>query len=383
MQTFTATINPCTPKSDQFSPAASPEILHHTVWSTWLSWLILDERLLYYQFHAKWPQFRRSLDRSKEFCVFLLSRRLFRRCCRPFSRTQTWLVQSICFPDCVELGYSVFRREILVKVVHMSPLSPSKGGLYVGSQRRARRQTTWSNCPLYNSDTRDFGILRICVPTELLHWMVPKRISTSRILELSTRSTTISGLQSSTPDVGSTVHFTSVASVWALRTSDAAQAWNRSLRGKWPRRTVWMPVIVVCVIIPGTAHTNAGRMSNAITNYTNYTRRRVNERRKGRAYAQHLCNPEHDQAWQSVHITVHITVHNHTSTYTSVHPRTSPQGITHLDQGSRHAVVAVKRGEMKRGEAVVPLAVGEPRNLTTLPWKITWWTHCQLYPPRR
>ena len=31
-------VNPFTPKSDQFviSPVASPEILHHTVWSTWL-----------------------------------------------------------------------------------------------------------------------------------------------------------------------------------------------------------------------------------------------------------------------------------------------------------------------------------------------------------
>ena len=40
------------PKSDQFqfSPAASPEILHHTVWRTWLSIAHSDERWLYYQF---------------------------------------------------------------------------------------------------------------------------------------------------------------------------------------------------------------------------------------------------------------------------------------------------------------------------------------------
>ena len=41
-----------TPKSDQFqiSPAASQEILHHTVWRTWL-WIIAysDEKWLYYQ----------------------------------------------------------------------------------------------------------------------------------------------------------------------------------------------------------------------------------------------------------------------------------------------------------------------------------------------
>ena len=36
-------INPFTPKSDQFqiSPAGSPEILHHTVWRTWLFILLL------------------------------------------------------------------------------------------------------------------------------------------------------------------------------------------------------------------------------------------------------------------------------------------------------------------------------------------------------
>ena len=43
-------ISPFTPKSDQFqiSPAASPEILHHTVWRTWLSIAYSDERWLIY-----------------------------------------------------------------------------------------------------------------------------------------------------------------------------------------------------------------------------------------------------------------------------------------------------------------------------------------------
>ena len=41
-----------TPKSDQFqiSPEASPEILHLTVWRTWLFIVFSDERWLYYQF---------------------------------------------------------------------------------------------------------------------------------------------------------------------------------------------------------------------------------------------------------------------------------------------------------------------------------------------
>ena len=45
-------INPFIPKSDQFqiSPAASPAILHHTVWRTRLFIAYSDERWLYYQF---------------------------------------------------------------------------------------------------------------------------------------------------------------------------------------------------------------------------------------------------------------------------------------------------------------------------------------------
>ena len=44
--------NPFTPKSDQvqISPAASPVILHHTVWRTWLFTAYSYERWLYYQF---------------------------------------------------------------------------------------------------------------------------------------------------------------------------------------------------------------------------------------------------------------------------------------------------------------------------------------------
>ena len=41
-----------TPKSDhfQFSPAALPEIVHHTVWRTWFFIAYSDKRWLYYQF---------------------------------------------------------------------------------------------------------------------------------------------------------------------------------------------------------------------------------------------------------------------------------------------------------------------------------------------
>ena len=45
-------INPFTPGSDQFkiSPAASPKLLHHTVWRTWLFISYSDERWLCYKF---------------------------------------------------------------------------------------------------------------------------------------------------------------------------------------------------------------------------------------------------------------------------------------------------------------------------------------------
>ena len=60
-------VSPQTPtqcsRSDQFqiSPAASPEMLHHTVWRTWLFIAYSDDRWLYYQFPL--PHFCISLKR--------------------------------------------------------------------------------------------------------------------------------------------------------------------------------------------------------------------------------------------------------------------------------------------------------------------------------
>ena len=71
--TWTKTsINPFTPKSDQsqISPAASPEILHHTVWRTWLFIAYSDERLLHYQFSLPHPYI--SLEESWENVLFEL-----------------------------------------------------------------------------------------------------------------------------------------------------------------------------------------------------------------------------------------------------------------------------------------------------------------------
>ena len=52
MDGYNGGFHPFTPKSDQFqiSPAALPEILHHTVWRTWLFITYSDGRWLYYQF---------------------------------------------------------------------------------------------------------------------------------------------------------------------------------------------------------------------------------------------------------------------------------------------------------------------------------------------
>ena len=63
-------INPFTPKSDQcqISPVASPEILHHTVWRTWLFLAYSDERWLYYQFSL--PHLYIFLSKRLGDCTF-------------------------------------------------------------------------------------------------------------------------------------------------------------------------------------------------------------------------------------------------------------------------------------------------------------------------
>ena len=63
-------MNPFTPKSDQcqISPAASPEILHHTVWRTWLFTAYSDERWLHYQFSLPHPYI--SLQEGWENALF-------------------------------------------------------------------------------------------------------------------------------------------------------------------------------------------------------------------------------------------------------------------------------------------------------------------------
>ena len=65
-------INPFTPKSDQFriSPAAPPEILHHTARRTWLFIAYLDEIWLHYQFAL--PHLYISPLKSSEKVLFEL-----------------------------------------------------------------------------------------------------------------------------------------------------------------------------------------------------------------------------------------------------------------------------------------------------------------------
>ena len=63
---FAKIINPFTPKSDQCqnSPPASPEILHHTVWRTWLFIAYSDEKWLYYKFslHHSYNRFLKGWE---------------------------------------------------------------------------------------------------------------------------------------------------------------------------------------------------------------------------------------------------------------------------------------------------------------------------------
>ena len=61
-------INPFTPESDQCqnSPAASQEILHHTVWRTWPFIAYSDEKWLYYKFslHHSYNRFLKGWENT-------------------------------------------------------------------------------------------------------------------------------------------------------------------------------------------------------------------------------------------------------------------------------------------------------------------------------
>ena len=77
-------INPFTPKSDrcQISPAASPEILHHTVWRTWLFIAYQVDKWLYYQFslHHSYVVFSLKGGRMYLYFHYHSNSRKARRC---------------------------------------------------------------------------------------------------------------------------------------------------------------------------------------------------------------------------------------------------------------------------------------------------------------
>ena len=81
-------VNPFTPKGDQFkniSPAASPDILHHTVWRTWLLIAYSDERWLSTKFSL--PLYLHiSLQECWENVLFELRRVPSGACCLAFSQ---------------------------------------------------------------------------------------------------------------------------------------------------------------------------------------------------------------------------------------------------------------------------------------------------------
>ena len=65
---FEFLVNPFTPESDQcqISPPAPPEILHHTVWRTWLFISYSDEKWLYYKFslHHSYSRFLKGWENT-------------------------------------------------------------------------------------------------------------------------------------------------------------------------------------------------------------------------------------------------------------------------------------------------------------------------------
>ena len=66
--TFSQHFNPFTPKRDQIqiSPAASPVILHHTEWKTWLFLAYSDKKWLYYKFslHHSYNRFLKGWENT-------------------------------------------------------------------------------------------------------------------------------------------------------------------------------------------------------------------------------------------------------------------------------------------------------------------------------
>ena len=106
---------PFTPKSDQFqtSPAASPEILHHTAWRTWLFIAYSDERWLIYQFSL--PHLYTSIF-FKGWGNVLFE--------RGSERVQEWLISS--FPCSLTRKHYITQYEEL----GFSSLTQTHEGLY-------------------------------------------------------------------------------------------------------------------------------------------------------------------------------------------------------------------------------------------------------------
>ena len=104
-------INPFIPKSDQYqiSPVASQEILHHTVWRTWLFIAYSDARWLYYQLSL--PSVIQFSLQGWENAVFELGKRVK----RPSIKRSPYLKRSpIKVPEFASLNYC--KRDLYLTV---------------------------------------------------------------------------------------------------------------------------------------------------------------------------------------------------------------------------------------------------------------------------
>ena len=114
-------ISPFTPKSDQcqISPAAPAEILHHTVWTTWLFIANSDERWLYYQFslpHLQifplkcWENVPFELRMLFQFCICSTGHLAF--CMK------LWFISTVIYIVCYRLADLNFTYRTIT-ILHM------------------------------------------------------------------------------------------------------------------------------------------------------------------------------------------------------------------------------------------------------------------------
>ena len=106
-----------TPKTDQFqiSPAALPEISHHTVWRTWLFIAYPDEGWLYYQFSL--PHLYISLYEVGRMYSFELGRECWPFHSQEWSISMSLLLHHTMWRTWLFIGYSNWKINMLLILI--------------------------------------------------------------------------------------------------------------------------------------------------------------------------------------------------------------------------------------------------------------------------